>query len=80
MTGVFDVQVSIDYQQDEFGNVQNPGNWIPLPLSPTATVSAGTPTNIYIDVTQISAPFIRLIYTHTSGTGTVAAFITAKVI
>lgn len=80
MTGTFDVQVSADYQQDEFGNVQNAGNWIPLPLSPTATVTAGTPTNIYIDVTQISAPYIRLVYKHTSGSGTVAAFITAKVL
>lgn len=80
MTGVFDVQVSADYQQDELGNVQNPGNWISLPLSPTATITGGDITNIYIDITQISAPYIRLIYTSTSGSGTVAAFITAKVL
>lgn len=80
MTGTWNVEVSADYQQDELGNVQNAGNWIALPLVPTATVTAGSPTNIYIDVTQISAPYIRLKYTHTSGTGTVAAFITAKVL
>lgn len=80
MTGVFDVEVSADYQQDDQGNVMNAGNWVALPLSPTATVTGGAPTNIYIDVTQISAPYIRLVYTSTSGTGTVAAFITAKVL
>lgn len=80
MTGTFNVEVSADYEQDQNGNVINAGNWIPLPLLPSASVITGAPTNIYIDITQISAPYIRLTYIHVSGSGTVSAFITAKVL
>jgi hypothetical protein len=77
--GTFQVQVSIDYAQDMEGNVTNPGNWIPVQLqsSPVASGSAG---QIYIDLTQLSAPWIRTVYTKTSGTGTLNAFISTKMI
>jgi hypothetical protein len=77
-TGTFQVQVSADYVLDNNGNVINPGNWINLVL-PTAPVAAGAPGNIYIDIIDTSAPWIRLQYTNASGTGVLNAFITAKV-
>ncbi len=75
--GTFSVQVSIDYAQDFLGNVTNPGNWNDLLLSstPAATGASGS---IYIDINQLSAPWIRLFYDATSGTGTLNSFITAK--
>lgn len=78
MTGQFFVQVSVDYEQNAQGTVTNAGNWVSLSLSPTASVTGGSPSTIYIDINQISAPWMRLIYTHSSGTGTVNAFVSAK--
>lgn len=79
-SGAFAVQISADYAQDEFGNVQNAGNWTALTLSPAPTVSAGSPSTIYIDMNQLSAPWIRVVYTPSGGSGTLNAFITAKAI
>ena len=61
--GVFDLQVSID-------NV----NFAPLGLNIAA--SNGSP--IVINANQLSAPYVRLTYTKTSGTGTLNAFISGK--
>lgn len=78
-TGTFAVQVSIDYVQDAQGNVTNAGNWIALSLTPAPT-AAGSANQIYIDINQLSAPWIRTIYTAGSSTGTLNAFVTAKMI
>lgn len=75
--GTFQIQVSANYEQDSLGNVTNVGNWIDLVLSGTP-VAAGAPDEIYVDVTQISAPWIRAHYTFTSGTGTLQAWVVGK--
>ena len=75
--GTFGVQVSMDYHQDLEGNITNPGNWTTLPLSPALTASGSSGT-AYADLNQLSAPYIRLTYTVTSGTGTLDAFINGK--
>jgi hypothetical protein len=75
--GVFGVQVSMDYREDAEGNVQNAGHWVSLPLSPSITAS-GSADDAYIDLTQLSAVYLRVTYTRTSGTGTVDAFVNAK--
>ncbi len=82
-TGTIVPQVSADYSQDNQGNVLNPGNWISM-LNPDGTpvvitFTAGSPTNGYFDLTQLSTPWIRLMYTG-SGTGTLSAFVTAKML
>lgn len=77
MTGTFAVQVSADYAEDNEHNVLVPGNWATVT---TAGVSSGAPAVTYFDLNQLSAPWIRLIYTHSSGAGTVNAFITAKML
>lgn len=78
-TGTFDVEVSASYEQDSLGNVINAGTWTPITLSPVpeATGSAG---NIYIDINQTSSPWIRVVYTKGSGSGTLNSFITAKAV
>lgn len=75
--GTFEVQVSLDYAQDSQGNVTNAGNWIGLNLSGTPTV-ASTNEQFFIDINQVPAPWVRVVYTRTSGTGTVQGFISAK--
>lgn len=93
--GTFQVQVSADYIRDDstpgssgYGQVSNTGNWIPLTLSywngvalvtgTTVPTSVGSP--VYIDIDLMSAPWIRAVYTKSSGTGTLTAVITAKAI
>ncbi len=75
--GTFTVQISMDHLQDANGNIQVPGHWITLPLSPSITAS-GSPDDAYIDLNQLSAVYIRIIYTRVSGSGTLDAFVNAK--
>ncbi len=77
--GTFQVQVSMDYTQDAVGNVLNAGNWINLTLNPSP-VAASAANQIYIDINQVSAPYMRVKYTRTSGTGTLTAYITGKML
>lgn len=78
-TGTFQVQVSADHSQDLEGNVTVAGNWTSIPFTP-GPAATGSGETIYIDVNQISAPYMRITYTFTSGTGTLNAFITAKML
>lgn len=75
--GTFAIQGSLDYAQDYAGNVTNAGNWIALTLNPipAATGSSG---NWLVNLDGLSFPAIRLVYTKTSGTGTLNAFISGK--
>lgn len=77
--GTFHVQVSADYDQTAEGEVVSAGNWINMTLSPPP-IASGSPDQIYIDILPTSAPWIRVVYTRTSGTGTLNGFITAKMI
>ncbi len=77
--GTFEVQVSADYEQDNQGVVLNAGNWIAVTLDPIP-VAAGAADDIYIDLNQLSAPWIRVFYDKTSGDGLLTAHITGKMI
>lgn len=77
--GVISVEVSMDYDQDTLGNVVNAGNWIALTLDPAANVSGNT-GQIYVDLNQLSAPWIRVKYTRTSGTATLSGYICGKML
>lgn len=84
--GTFTIEVSADHAQDEYGNVTVAGQWTALTVSylvsSAVTAASSIPTSvgspIYVDITQISAPWIRVIYTKTSGTGTLTGYLTAK--
>lgn len=75
--GLISVEGSIDYFQDNLGNVVRTGNWTALTLSPSPAVSGNTGT-ILLDMNQLSFPFIRVKYTRTSGSGTLNGYICGK--
>jgi hypothetical protein len=76
-TGDFAVEVSGDYREDQAGNPTNTGTWTPITLSP-APVAAGSADDIFIDLTVTAAPWVRLTYTPSAGTGTLNAHLSAK--
>lgn len=77
-TGAFSVEVSNTYEENVDGSVRSAGNWTPLVL--TSPVNAvGSPDNGFIDVVLTAGYSIRLVYTATSGTGTLNAKIAGKV-
>lgn len=84
--GLLSIEISADYARDINGNVTNTGHWVPITFSywngsslvtgTTVPTSVGSP--VYFDLALLSAPWIRPVYTRTSGTGTLTATITAK--
>lgn len=78
-TGTFQVQGSLSYERDAQGNVTNAGQWTPLNL-PQSPVASGASGVILIDLNQLSFPYIRVVYTRTSGSGTLNALIGGKVV
>lgn len=77
-TGAFSVQVSLDYSQNVDGSVRNAGTWNSLTLSSSTAIAAGSPASLFIDVMNTGAPYMRLNYTRTSGSGTATAYATGK--
>jgi hypothetical protein len=82
--GSISVQVSNDYAIDGSGQVYNPGTWTTIVLN----YNGGTVNSIpltgntgtgFINVAEIAAYAIRMVYTATSGTGTLNSNLTAKV-
>ena len=82
--GTLAVQASDDYALNPDGTVQNAGTWNTLPLSlagssVTSIPVTGNTGNGMIDIYGLGAYAIRLVYTKTSGTGTLTAKINGKV-
>lgn len=81
--GQFTVQMSADYEQDTQGRVVKIGNWITLLQSDGTNFKINTGSasgQAYMDMNQLSAPWIRSVYTASSGTGLMSSFITAKMV
>ena len=83
--GTIQVLVSNDYATNGQGTVSNAGTWIPLYYNQgtgTPVVSSaitGNTGTLWIDIPQTGAFAIKLVYTKTSGTGTLSSTICAKV-
>lgn len=79
-TGEIFLQGSMDYIPGGAGSATplSAGNWISLDLSPTATITAGSPANILINTAMISFPYIRVFYDRGSGTGTLDVWVSSK--
>lgn len=75
-TGTFDLQGSLDYSPGPFANT---GNWISVTL-PVAPVAAGAASQILLDLNQLSFPWVKIVYTRSSGTGTLNGYISGKAI
>ena len=78
-TGTFEIQVSLDYDQDNQQNILNAGTWVPMTLSPSP-IANGSSDKIVIELNQLGSPWLRIVYNRTSGSGTLNAYITAKMI
>lgn len=76
-TGTFDVQVSINHAQDFQGNITTAGTFTSLTLSPVPA-AAGSAGSYYVDLNQLSAPYYRIVYTPSSGTGTLDIYVSGK--
>src|SRR5271166_829203 len=78
-TGTFNIQGSDDYFINESTNkVENPGNWINIPLSTAITAGAANDT-ILVSLNQLPFYAVRLSYTSTiAGTGVCDIFLTIK--
>ncbi len=72
LAGTFSAQISADYNENTAS-----GTWTTITLNPVPT-AAGSPDNAYIDITQISAPFIRVVFNYTSGSGNLTGTIVGK--
>ena len=82
-TGTFAVQVSNDYQLSSTGAVINAGNWTSLPttsFSGTYPVPAGSASNGFLDVVGTEAYAVRIVYTASSGSGSLTVIPCAKVL
>lgn len=77
--GAFQVQVSADHEQSDSGNVSFAGNWVAIVLSPSP-VAAGAPDDIYIDLNQLSATWMRVVYVNSSGVGVLNGSTVAKAV
>ncbi len=77
-TGVVTVQVSNTYTQDAAGKPANPGNWTTLQLSNPTNISGNT-GNGFIDIDATAGHAVRLVYTPTSGSGSLNVTVAGKV-
>lgn len=75
-TGAAQVQVSVDYSQDSQGNVLVAGNWVNLGSS--TSIDFGATGSYYIAVNQLAAPYIRLVYTNATNSGTLTSYVCGK--
>lgn len=82
-TGTFSVQVSNTYSQGANGAVITAGNWTTLPIGAfvgTLPAPSGSPGNGFIDVVGTEAYAIQLVYTASSGSGSLTVLPCAKVL
>ncbi len=74
--GVAAIQTSISYQQDAEGNVVTTGTWNTITSAPVT----GNSGSLLFDLNQIAPMWIRVVYTKTSGVGTLNGYICAKAV
>jgi len=82
-TGTFTVQVSNSYFTDPEGNVIGTPNWTNLPTASftgTYPVPSGSSGAGFLDVVGTEAYAVRLIYTSSSGSGSLTVYAAAKVL
>ncbi len=82
--GILEVQISNSYSLNIDGTTHSAGTWTSMPLdvggSEVSSIPiAGNADNGFIDITVQAGYAVRLLYTKTSGTGTLVATINGKV-
>lgn len=71
-TGTFSVQGSLDYFLGPDGKPGNVGTWDDMGISVTAP--SGSAGKALVDITITGIPWVKIVYTNTSGTGTLTAY------
>lgn len=74
--GSFAIQGSLTHAEQN-GNVTNVGTWTPITL-PAAVVAVGSAGSALLDLNQLSFPWIRVVYTASSGSGSLTYSISGK--
>lgn len=75
-TGVFSIQSSLDYSENGDGSVKNPGTWDDLGIGVVAP--SGSSGSAFVDMALTGIFYIRVVYTNSSGTGTLVVFAGVK--
>lgn len=75
--GKLDVQVSNDHQENG-GVVMNAGTWVSIYAGGTVPDVTGNTGTLFLNLTGLSAAFVRVVYTKTSGTGTLQCYFNAR--
>jgi hypothetical protein len=76
--GTFALQGSVDYNKGDANSPAVTGNWIDITLSPVIPAAASADAHTLINMSNVAFPWIRLVYTRSSGTGTLAVTIAGK--
>lgn len=76
--GVISIEVSNTYSKNADGSTRNAGNWTPITLSSSTNISGST-GNGAIDIDATAFYAIRLVYTRTSGSGSLNVMVNGKV-
>lgn len=71
-TGSFSIQQALDYSEYPSGQVQNPGIWIDMGI--VIGPPAGSSGSGFVDMALTGVAYLRLVYTNSSGTGTLIAY------
>lgn len=83
-TGTFAIQVSNVLNSGGLtGNGPGSTDWVTIPLLDNAGASqslavSGSAVQVFAQIHDLAASYMRVIYTFTSGTGTATAWVTAK--
>lgn len=76
--GTFSIQGSLDYKPNQAGGTPlNSGTWDDMGITP-ANLPAGSANHTLIDIGATGIPFIRIVYTNSSGTGTLTVYGNSK--
>ncbi len=73
--GTFKLQVSTTHKEDNQGNILTAGTWTDYTGSSQAIVAAG---DFAWNLSTTPYPYVRLVYTRSSGTGTLNVTINGK--
>lgn len=75
--GAAKIQGSLDYLPGNGGVVLNAGNWVDIPVAPALNVSGNTGSLLAL-LQLVAFPYIRLVYTKTSGIGSLNVNVSSK--
>lgn len=87
LSGSIQVQVSLNHVEDFLGNVTVDGTWAPLLLkqadgsfATSVPITSGSPSPLVLDLNQLSAPYLRVTWSHSGGSGNITMVASSKAV